>query len=264
MDKKDGKGKRMCIDYRRLNKFTKKNRTPMPRISDLSPKLPGAIVFSKIDLRDGYYNIRMAEEDIEKTAFIENNQLYEWTVMPQGLTNAPATFMQMMHRLFGTEFEEYLHTFVDDLLIFSKSREEHIQHLETVFAILRDNGLHVKPSKCILGVTEIEYCGTIISAKGVKADPEKVAAIKLIEQPKNKREVQSFLGSINWLREYIPKVTEVALPLTALTRKECKWEWTDIHNTAFAQLKQMLVDIMITIWKLHYSQTHHYTLLEAG
>ena len=132
--------------------------------------------------------------------------------------------MQMMHRLFGTEFEEYLHTFVDDLLIFSKSREEHIQHLETVFAILRENGLHVKPSKCILGVAEIEYCGTIISAKGVKADPEKVAAIKLIEQSKNKRDVQYFLGSINWLREYIPKVTEVALPL------------------AFAQLKQMLVD----------------------
>ena len=240
VDKKDGKGKRVCIDYRRLNQITKKNRTPMPEIAELSPKLPGARIFSKIDLRDGYFNVRMAEEDKEKTAFIGDNVLYEWNVMPQGLTNAPATFMQMMHSYFGTKFDDYLHIFVDDLLIYSKTLEDHLIHVESVFAVLAENSLFIKPSKCILGVKEVEYCGTIVSAEGVKPDPTKVAAISLLETPSNKKDLQSFLGSINWLREYIPEVTEIALPLTELTKKECKWQWTIREEAAFTNLKRAL------------------------
>ncbi|GJZ14813.1 putative reverse transcriptase domain-containing protein [Tanacetum coccineum] len=173
--KKDG-SMRLCIDYRELNKITIRNRYPLPRIDDLFDQLQGAKHFSKIDLRSGYHQLRVKEQDISKTAFRTRYGHYEFLVMPFGLTNAPAVFMDLMNRVFHEFLDKFVIVFIDDILVFSKSKEEHEEHLRTVLQILRQEKLYAKFSKCEFWLSKVAFLGHIVLAEGITMDPAKLQA----------------------------------------------------------------------------------------
>ena len=175
--KKKDKTLRLCIDYRQLNRVTIKNRCPLSRIDDLFDQLRGARVYSKIDLRTGYHQLRVRDTDIPKTAFRTRFRHYEFTVTPFGLTNEPAAFMNLMHRIFQPYLDQFVVVFVDDILIYSQSEWEHEYHLRIVLQLLRDHQLYAKFSKCEFWLTEVRFLGHVVSTSGVSVDPEKVEAV---------------------------------------------------------------------------------------
>ena len=185
---------RLCIDYRQLNKVTIKNRYPLPRIDDLFDQLRGVQVYSNIDLRTGYHQLRVKETDIPKTAFRTRYGHFEFTVMPFGLMNAPAAFIDLMHRVFQPYLDQFVVDFVDDILIYSQSEWEHEYHLRIILQLLRDHQLYAKFSKCEFWLTEVRFLGHVVSASGVSVDPEKVEAMMSWERPKSVFEIRSFLG----------------------------------------------------------------------
>ena len=191
--KKDG-SMRLCVDYRQLNKVTIKNRYPLPRIDDLMDQLRGAAVFSKIDLRSGYHQIRVRTEDIPKTAFRTRYGHFEYLVMPFGVTNAPAVFMDYMNRIFHPYLDKFVIVFIDDILIYSKNHEEHAEHLRIVLEILREKQLYAKLSKCEFWLEQVKFLGHVISPEGVAVDPSKVEAVLEWERLTIIIEIQSFLG----------------------------------------------------------------------
>nr|GFC70832.1 putative reverse transcriptase domain, aspartic peptidase domain protein [Tanacetum cinerariifolium] len=191
--KKDG-SIRLCIDYRELNKITIRNRYPLPRINDLFDQLQGAMHFCKIDLRSGYHQLRVKEQDISKTAFRTRYGHYEFLVMPFGLTNAPAVFMDLMNRIFREFLDKFVIVFIDDILVFSKSKEEHEDHLRTVLQTLQQEKLYAKFSKCEFWLSSVAFLGHIVSAKGITMNPAKVEAITKWPRPTSVTEVRSFLG----------------------------------------------------------------------
>ena len=195
--KKDG-SMRLCIDYRALNKMTIKNRYPLPNIDGLLDQLEGARVFSKIDLRTGYHQIRVHPDDIEKTAFRTRYGHFEFRVLPFGLTNAPATFVTLMQDIFQPLIDKCMVVYVDDILVYSKNEEEHETHLRQVLEVLRQNKLYAKASKCAFFQKEVEYLGFVVSAQGVSTDRMKTEAISSWPKPNNVKELQSFLGLCNY------------------------------------------------------------------
>jgi len=174
--KKDGSS-RLCIDYRQLNKLTIKNKYPLPRIDDLMDQLYGAVVFSKIDLRSGYRQILVKAEDVHKTAFRSRDGHYEFLVMPFGVTNAQAIFMDYMNRIIRPFLDKFMVVFIDDILIYSRTREEHAEHLRTVLNILREKQLYAKLSKCDFWMSEIQFLGHVIFVQGISVDPSKVEVV---------------------------------------------------------------------------------------
>ncbi|KAL2246065.1 UNVERIFIED_CONTAM: Transposon Tf2-12 polyprotein [Sesamum indicum] len=188
---------RLCVDYRQLNRVTVKNKYPLPRIDDLLDQLKGATIFSKIDLRSGYWQLRIAENEIPKTAFPTRYGHYEFLVMPFGLTNAPAEFMALMNRTFQEYLDHFVIVFIDDILVYSRDREEHEQHLRIVLQILKEKELYAKLSKCEFWVNQVIFLGHVVSGDGVMPDPSKVKAIMEWRVPKNSTEVRSFLGEAN-------------------------------------------------------------------
>ena len=201
--KKKDKTLRLCIDYRQLNRVTIKNRYPLPRIDDLFDQLREARVYSKIDLRTGYHQLRVRERDIPKTAFRTRYGYFEFTVMPFGLTNAPAAFMDLMHRVFRPYLDQFVVVFVDDILIYSQSEWEHEYHLSIVLQFLRDHQLYAKFSKCEFWLTKVRFLGHVVSALGVSLDPEKVEAVMSWERPKSVFEIRSFLGLAGYYRRFM-------------------------------------------------------------
>ena len=222
--KKKEKTLRLCIDYRRLNRVTIKNRYPLPRIDDLFDLLTGARVYSKIDLRTGYHQLRVREIDIPKTAVRTRYGHFEFTVMPFGLTKAPAAFMDLMHRVFQPYLDQFVMVFVDDILIYSQSEWEHEYHLRIVLQLLRDHQLYAKFSKCEIWLTEVRFLGHVVSASGVSVDPEKVEAVMGWERPRSVFEIRSFLGLAEYYRRFIEDFSRIATPMTRLTRKKVKFE----------------------------------------
>jgi len=182
--KKDGSF-RLCVDYRQLNKFTIKNKYPLPRIDDLMDQLRGASVFSKIYLRLGYHQIRVKAEDIQKTAFKTRYDHYEYQVMPFGVTKAPAIFMDYMNRIFHPFLDQIVDVFIDDILIYSKTLEAHKEHLQIVLQILREKKLYAKLSKCEFWLDKVKFLGHVISNKGVLVDPTKKEVVLQWEPQKN-------------------------------------------------------------------------------
>ena len=176
MKKKDG-GLRLCIDYRELNRVTVKNRYPLPRIDDLFDQLRGAAVFSKIDLRSGYHQLRIKAQDIPKTAFHTRYGHYEFLVMPFGLTNALAAFMDLMNRVFRDFLDQFVIVFIDDILVYSKDEEEHENHLRLVLQRLREHRLYAKFVKCSFWLKEVTFLGHIVNCQGIAVDPKKVKAV---------------------------------------------------------------------------------------
>ncbi|GJY86195.1 putative reverse transcriptase domain-containing protein [Tanacetum coccineum] len=191
--KKDG-ALRMCIDYKELNKLTIKNRYPLPRIDDLFDQLQDACCFSKIDLRLGYHQLRVREEDIPKTAFRTRYGHFEFTVMPFGLTNAPAIFIDLMNRVCKSYLDKFVIVFIDDILIYSKSEEEHEAHLKTIFDLLKEEKLYAKFSKCEFWFKEVKFLGHVVNRDGIHVDPSKVESVKNWKTPESPTEIRSFLG----------------------------------------------------------------------
>ncbi|KAJ0555531.1 putative nucleotidyltransferase, Ribonuclease H [Helianthus annuus] len=214
--KKDGSF-RMCIDYRELNKLTIKNRYPLPRIDDLFDQLQGLSFYSKIDLRSGYHQLRIQEESIPKTAFRTRYGHYEFLVMPFGLTNAPAVFMDLMNRVCKPYLDKFVIVFIDDILIYSKPKDEHEQHLRAILELLKKEKLYAKFSKCDFWLREVQFLGHVVNGNGIHVDPTKIEAIKNWENPKTPTEIRQFLGLAGYYRRFIEDFSKIAQPLTSLT-----------------------------------------------
>ena len=244
--KKDGT-LRMCIDYWQINKVTVKNKYPLPRIEDLFDQLRGASVFSKIDLRSGYYQLRVKEVDVPKTAFRTRYGHYEFMVMPFGLTNASAAFMDLMNRVFRPYLDQFVVVFIDDILVYSKDAQEHEHHLRIVLQTLRENKLFAKLSKCDFWLKEVSFLGHIVSAEGIRVDPVKIEAIVNWKPPRNVTELRSFLGLAGYYRRFVQGFSVIASSLTRLLRKGVKFEWDDKCQSSFERLKEILVEAPVLI-----------------
>jgi hypothetical protein len=239
MEKKDGT-QRMCVDYCSLNEVTIKNKYPIPRIEDLFDQMKGASVFSKIDLRSGYHQLKIRESDIPKIAFHTRYGLYEYTVMSVGLTNAPAYFMYLMNKVFMKYLDKFVVVFIDDILIFSKTEEEHEKHLRMVLDKIRSNQLYAKFSKCEFWLTEVAFLGHVISAGGIAIDPSKVKDVLNWMPPTNALEIHSFLGLACYYRRFIKNFSKITKPMTRLLEKNKDFDWTEECQVIFEELKKRL------------------------
>ncbi|GJX23005.1 putative reverse transcriptase domain-containing protein [Tanacetum coccineum] len=237
--KKDGSF-RMCIDYRELNKLTVKNRYPLPRIDDLFDQLQGSSIYSKIDLRSGYHQLRVREEDIPKTAFRTRYRHYEFQVMPFGLTNAPAVFMDLMNRVCKPYLDKFVIVFIDDILIYSRNEKEHEEHLKTILELLKKEELYAKFSKCEFWINTVKFLGHVIDNSGIHVDPAKIEAVKNWASPTTPSEIRQFLGLAGYYRRFIEGFSKIAKPMTELTQKNQKFDWGEEQEEAFQLLKQKL------------------------
>jgi len=238
--KKKDQSLRLYVDYRLLNAVTIKNKYPLPRIDILFDQLFGARVFSKIDLRSGYHQIKIRAEDIPKTAFSTRYGLYEYLVMSFGLTNTPAHFMYLMNSVFMPELDKFVVVFIDDILIFSKNEEEHAEHLRIVLQRLREHQLYAKFSKCDFWLEEVQFLGHIISDKGISVDPSKIQDVLNWKAPTSVPEIQSFLGQAGYYMRFVSDFSKIARPLTELHKKGVKFVWDDKCEQAFQTLRKLL------------------------
>jgi hypothetical protein len=230
----------MCMDYRPLNEVTIKNKYPLPWIDILFNQLTRAQVFSKIDLRSGYHQIRIPPEDIPKTAFTTRYGLFEYLVMSFGLTNAPTHFTYLMNSVFMPELDKFVVVFIDDILIYSKNEEEQVKHLWIVLTRLREHQLYGKFSKCVFWLEEIQFLGHVLSANGIAVDPSKVKDILEWKPPTTVHQVRSFLGLAGYYRKFIPDFSKIVKPITSLLKNDTKFNWSSRCNEAFEQLKVLL------------------------
>nr|KYP33904.1 Retrovirus-related Pol polyprotein from transposon 17.6 [Cajanus cajan] len=237
--KKDG-SMRLCVDYRQLNKVTIKNKYPLTRMDDLMDQLVGACVFSKIDLRSRYYQIRVRAEDVPKTAFRTRYGHYEYLVMPFGVTNAPGVFMDYMNKIFHPYLDRFVVVFIDDILVYSKTREEHVEHLRIVLQTLKEKQLYAKLSKCEFWLDSVNFLGHVISEGGIAVDLVKVEAVFEWSAPRSIFEIRSFLGLTGYYRRFIENFSRLALPLTRLTKKDQPFVWDSRCEESFQELKRRL------------------------
>ncbi len=239
--KKDG-SLRMCIDYRGLNKITVRDRYPLPNISDLLDRVGSGRIFSKMDLRAGFHQIRMAKEDIDKTAFITHMGQFAWKVMPMGLTNAPATFQRLMNSVL-TPLRGFAVVYLDDILVFSATVQEHAKHLQAVLAALKKAGLYVHAGKSEFGVEEVMFLGHVIGRGVIGMDKSKVSAIKEWSLPRTKAQLQSFLGFTNYYRTHVYNYAHIAAPLSdLLTQGSGVLQYTKEATKAFEDLKKAMTE----------------------
>ncbi|GJR09771.1 putative reverse transcriptase domain-containing protein [Tanacetum coccineum] len=230
----------MCIDYRELNKFTVKNRYPLPRIDDLFDQLQGLSVYSKIDLRLGYHQLKVRNEDIPKTSFRSRFGHYEFQVMPFGLTNAPAVFTDLMNRVCKPYLDKFVIVFIDDILIYSRNKEEHVDHLRIILELLRKEKLYAKFSKCDFWINIVQFLGHLIDSQGLHVDPAKIEAVKNWASTTTPIEIRQFLGLFGYYRRFIKDFSKIAKSLTELTQKNKKYIWGEDQEIAFQLLKQKL------------------------
>jgi hypothetical protein len=247
--KKDGT-LRFCIDYRRLNAVTRKDSFPLPRIDETLAALSGAKFFSTVDLQSGYWQIEMAEEDIEKTAFISNEGLFEFTVMPFGLSNAPATFQRLMQFVVSGLLMEQCLCYIDDVIIFSQTFDDHLYDLDQVFGRFRRAKLKLKPSKCELVRQSVNFLGHVVSKDGIAPNPEKVESIQRVPKLESIPAVRSFLGMTGYYRQFVPNYGVIAAPLYDATKALAKGErfsarWSPDLHEAFRILKEALLSAPI-------------------
>lgn len=239
--KKDGSW-RMCVDCRAINKITVKYRHPIPRLDDMLDELSGAKLFSKIDLKSGYHQIRMREGDEWKTAFKTKYGLYEWLVMPFGLTNAPSTFMRLMNHVLRSFIGRFCVVYFDDILIYSKSLTEHLEHLHAILKVLRKEVLYANLKKCNFCTDKVVFLGFVVSANGLEVDQEKIKAIQEWPRPNNISQVRSFHGLASFYRRFVPNFSTLAAPLTGIIKKNSPFIWSDEQESAFVKIKDCLTN----------------------
>ena len=232
---------RFCVDYRKLNSVTHHDAYPLPRIDSTLDSLSGATYFTTLDLMSGYWQVALEEQDKEKTAFSTAQGLFEFNVMPFGLTNAPATFQRLMECVLAGLTEEQCLIYLDDIIIFSSSFQQHLQHLTNVFQALCNAGLQLKLTKCHFAQREVNYLGHIVSQEGIRPATNKVEAVSEYPTPKTVKEVKQFLGLTNYYHRFILGYAKIAEPLYKLLRKpNNKFHWDPSCQLAFDRLKQML------------------------
>jgi len=229
---KHDKSLRLCVDYRRLNAITVKDVYPMPRVDVSIDKMKDARFFAKMDLRSGFYQIRVNQEDVHKTAFQTEWGSFQWLVMPFGLTNAPSTFQRTMDMAFD-RLKAFTAVYMDDIVIFSKSWTEHLANIKTVLEKLREWKLYVKKSKCDFASEEIDFVGFRVSEKGIRTQPEKIEALEKWPIPQNVANIRSFTGFTNFYQKFVPNYAHIVAPLSALLRKDTEWTWGETQQKAF-------------------------------
>ena len=237
IDKKDG-SKRFCVDYRRLNSVTTPSTYPLPLIDDILARLGGSKYFSTLDLKSGYHQLPMDPDSRDKTTFVVESGTYEFLVMPFGLSKAPATFSLLMSKVLkGLPFAA---AYLDDIIIWSKTEEEHLLHLQTVFQRLESAGLKLKREKCHFFREKIEYLGHTVTPEGIRPCDDKVEAVWRLQPPTTVREVKGLIGFASYYRRYVPNFSRIVKPLTALTRKNKEFNWSRECQDALDQLKEIL------------------------
>ena len=237
--KKDGSW-RLCVDYRKLNQVTKKDAHPLPRIDDTLDQLSGAHWFSTLDLASGYWQVELDPNDKEKTVFSTPFGLFQFNVMPFGLCNAPSTFQRLMEMVLAGLHWSICLVYIDDIIVYGRTCQEHLERLEEVFKRLKQTGLKMKPSKCYLLQKRVRYLGHILSEDGVETDPEKVSCIKNWPTPSNVEELRQFLGIATYYRRFVHQFAHIAAPLHRLTNKGSNYHWSLECNDAFCILKHKL------------------------
>jgi hypothetical protein len=237
--KKDG-GKRLVINYIPLNKVTIDDKQPLPHIQDVFDRLRNAKYFSVLDIAWGYWHLEMHPSSIEKTAFVTNSGHYEWLALPMGLKNAPSLFERIIQKTLAELLWNGVINYLDDFIVYTETFEQHIELLKKVFEKLRTANIKLKLSKCNFAKSEVEYLGHIISENTIKPSPNKIRVVKEFPQPKNLKKIQRFLGLTGYYRKMIQNYTEIAYPLTQLTRKDNPFIWTEIHTKSFNALKDKL------------------------
>lgn len=238
VDKKDG-SKRFCVDFRKLNAITRPISYPLPLIDDILAQLGHAKFFTSLDLKSGYWQVLMDDRDKEKTAFACHRGLFQFNVMPFGLTAAPAIFQELMSKVLQG-LERFTTAYLDDILIYSETLEDHLKHIQEVFDRLRNHCLKLKLKKCSFMKSDTNYLGFVISENGVTPDSQKVEVIKSLPPPTCVREVRSFIGMCSYYRRFIPRFSSIAEPIIALTRKYAKFRWDSKCQNAFDYLKAQL------------------------
>ncbi len=244
--KKDG-SLRPCIDYRGLNNITVKNTYPLPLMSSGFERLQGASVFTKLDLRNAYNLVRIREGGEWKTAFNTPRGHFEYLVMPFGLSNSPAVFQALVNDVLRDMVDQFIYVYLDDVLIFSSSLQEHVQHVRRVLQRLLENGLFVKAEKCAFHAQSVPFLGYIISSEGMRMDPDKVKAVLDWLTPDSRKVLQRFLGFANFYRRFIRNFSQLAAPLTALTSTKTTFRWSGAAEAAFTNLKSHFVSAPILI-----------------
>ena len=242
VEKPNGRGFRVVCDWRMLNKLTIKNRYPLPRIDETLDRLSGAKIFSSLDLNSGYFQIRISEEDAFKTAFTTPIGHYEFKVLGQGLCNSPATFQAVMNRILGKHLHKFVVCYLDDIMVYSKTPAEHVEHLETVLAILKENQFYASAGKCSFNKPEVKFLGHVVGRHGLKVNPSKVQCVRDWPVPTSVKQVQQFLGLTNYFRKFMKGYSSLAAPLTALTHKGIDFaaSWSPLHAETFEALKEAL------------------------
>jgi hypothetical protein len=239
--KKDG-SRRFCGDYRPLNAQTRRDMFPMPLVEDVIDQLGKSTWFTALDLQSGFWQIRMALEDVKKTALITKTGLYDWTIMPFGLKNATSTFTRTMAEVFKDLGSAFLKVFVNNLNVHNETWGEHIQHLDAMFCKLREVNLKLNPSKCCFAAKAITFLGHMVSQEGIQPDPGKIAAVLHFPTPKNVTSIRSFLGLTGYYRKYVRGYSKLAGPLFELTRKDVAFVWDVGCEQAYQALKAALVN----------------------
>ena len=232
----------LCVDYRQLNKMTVKNKYPLPIINDLFDQLKGAGVFSKINLRSGYHQLRIKDANVNKTTFRKQYGHYEFLVMPFGLTNAPAAFMDLMNRVFQQFLDRFVMVVIDDIIMYSKDQEDHDTHLRET---LRKEQLYAKMSKCEFWLKEMSFLRHIILEEGITMDPRKIEVILEWKPPRSVTKVHSFLGLAGYYRRFVKGFSMTTTPMTRLLQKNVKFEWSGKCQASFEKLKAFLTKALV-------------------